>query len=95
MTAYLIARVEVSDPQSYAEYTKRIPDAIAAFGGWFVVRGGARVTLEGPEETRRLVVIAFPSMERLKAFWDSAAYADAKRFRLGAAQLEAVAVEGV
>lgn len=95
MAAYLIARVEVTDPTRYAEYASRTPEVIAAFGGRFIVRNGAKATLEGPEETRRLVVIEFPSMARLQAFWDSAAYAGVRERRLGAAVFEAVAVEGV
>ena len=49
----------------------------------FIARGGGMVTLEGPEETLRVVLIEFPSIERAKAFYDSAEYARTKRLREG------------
>ena len=52
--AYIIARVDVTDWDRYREYTKATPAAIAHFGGRFIVRGGEMLTLEGPEEMRRL-----------------------------------------
>lgn len=61
MPGYLIARVDVKDPQQYSKYTAVTPDAIARHGGRFIVRGGPVKTLEGPEENARIVVIEFPS----------------------------------
>jgi uncharacterized protein (DUF1330 family) len=95
MSAYLIARVAVHDPEQYKEYTALSPDALAAFGGKFIVRGGQSVTLEGPEETQRLVVVEFPSLEKAKACYASAQYQTAKAKREGAATMQMVVVEGV
>ncbi len=94
MTAYLIARVEVTDPVKYENYKALSPAALAAFGGRFIVRGGAHETLEGPEETRRLVVVEFPSLEQAKACYHSAQYQAAKAEREGAADMQMVVVEG-
>ncbi len=94
MAAYLIARVQVTDWNRYREYTKATPAAIESFGGRFIVRGGETVTLEGPEETGRVVVIEFPSLERAKAFYDSKEYLQARKLRAGAATGQFIAVEG-
>jgi uncharacterized protein (DUF1330 family) len=94
MPAYLIARVRVTDPEQYKEYTKLTPAAIAKHGGRFVVRGGAVSTLEGPSEQDRVVVIEFPSVERAKAFWDSPEYREAKAKRAGAATGQFILVDG-
>ena len=64
MTAYLLGRVEITDPERYKEYMKKTPGVIEKYGGKFIVRGGDVVTLEGAGETRRLVLIEFPSMEK-------------------------------
>ena len=95
MPAYVIARVEITDPIRYREYTQATPAAIARFGGKFIVRGGEVVTLEGPAETRRLVVIEFPNLDQAKAFYDSEEYGKAKALRRGAAVGQFLAVEGV
>lgn len=94
MAAYLIARVEVTDWSRYREYTKATPAAIARYGGKFIVRGGEVVTLEGEPESRRLVIIEFPSLEQAKAFYHSPEYSGVKSLRVGAAVGQFLAVEG-
>ena len=94
MPAYLIARVDVTDPEKYESYKERTPAAVAKFGGRFLVRGGDLVTLEGPAETRRIIVIEFPSLQRAQAFYESEDYQAAKKFRDGAAEAQFLAVEG-
>lgn len=93
--AYLIGRIRVTDPDAYRGYVTRTPAAVAAQGGRFIVRGGEVATLEGPDEDRRIVIIEFPSRDALDAFWNSDAYAEAKTFRLDAAEVEAIAVAGI
>ena len=95
MAAYLLARVEVTDWDRYKEYTKKTPEAIAKYGGRFIVRAGEMVTLEGPEETRRVVLIEFPSYEKAKEFYHSQEYQEAKKLREGAATGQFLAIDGV
>ena len=95
MTAYLLGRVEITDPDRYKEYMKKTPGAIEKYGGKFIVRGGDVVTLEGPGETRRLVLIEFPSLEKAKEFYYSEEYQEAKKLRAGAASGQFLAIDGV
>jgi uncharacterized protein (DUF1330 family) len=95
MPAYIIARIDVTDWDRYKEYVKATPGVIAKFGGRFIVRGGEKVTLEGPEETRRVVLVEFPSMEQVRAFYASAEYEAVRRLRIGAAEAQLIAIEGV
>ncbi|WP_423920536.1 DUF1330 domain-containing protein [Candidatus Poriferisodalis sp.] len=94
MAAYVITRINVTDPAQYEEYKKLSPGAAAAHGGKFIVRGGESVTLEGPIEDRRLVVLEFPDIDSAKAFYDSELYVQARAVRAGAAEFQMVAVEG-
>ena len=94
MAAYLIARVDVTDPDQYEEYKKLSPGAMAAFGGKFIVRGGQTETLEGDSETRRVVVVEFPDLESAKAAYNSDAYTHARSVREGAANMQMVVVDG-
>lgn len=95
MSAYLIARVNVTDPEKYKNYVALSPAAIATFGGRFLARGGETVTLEGPEETNRMVVVEFESLEKAQAFYDSDLYTAAKAERLGAAEGQFIIVDGI
>ena len=95
MAAYMIARINVTDMDRYNEYIKVTPGIIAKFDGRFIVRGGETVTLEGPEEKWRIVVVEFPDLEKAKEFYYSPEYTDAKKIREGAALAQFVAIEGV
>jgi uncharacterized protein (DUF1330 family) len=94
MSAYLIADVEVHDPAGYDEYRRGVLPLVLAHGGKFLVRGGANKVLEGPWSPHRTVVIEFPSMEALDAFYNDPAYAPliALRQRISSASL--IAVQG-
>ncbi|MEI7446397.1 MAG: DUF1330 domain-containing protein [Burkholderiales bacterium] len=94
--AYVIADVEVSDPERYRGYTALSPGAVAAAGGEFVVRGGRAEVLEGDWTPGRVVVVKFPSLDAARAFYDSALYVEARAKRAGAtSQFNLIIVEGV
>lgn len=95
MSAYVIARVQVTDPEQYAEYTSRTPAVIESFGGRFLARGGRTVTIEGPEAEARIVVLEFDTLGQAVACFSSDAYNEARQFRSGAAEMQLLAVEGV
>ncbi len=94
MSAYIIAFLEVSDKDRYAEYTKVTPGIIAQYGGKFIARGGKTETLEGPRGERRVVLLEFPSYEKALAFYQSEEYQQAKAIRTAAAEATLVIVDG-
>jgi uncharacterized protein (DUF1330 family) len=94
MSAYIVAHVDVKNVDAYREYMRHTPRVIQKYGGRFIVRGGEMVTLEGPEETLRLVVIEFPSMDQAKAFYGSADYTRVRRLREGGGIAKLVAIDG-
>lgn len=95
MAAYLVVYITVSNPEQLKKYQAVTPAAIAKYGGRFLVRGGPKVTVEGPEEQRRIVVVEFPTFKRAQEFWDSPDYRAAVELRKGAATFNAVIVEGL
>ena len=95
MSAYIIIRVNVTDMEQYREYTKHTPPAIEKYGGRFIVRGGDVVTLEGPIEKNRIVVIEFDSVEKAQAFYNSPEYQAAIQVRKDAAEASFIVVPGV
>ena len=95
MAAYLIADVDLTQPIGYEVYVEKVPAVIAAHGGRYIVRGGACEVLEGGGEAHRRVVLEFPTMAQLKAFWDSPEYLPLRALRERHAKSHIVAVEGV
>ena len=94
MAAYLIADVEVLDQEAYAAYGAQVPSTLEAYGGRFLVRGGASETLEGDWQPHRTVVLEFQDMAALKRWYDSEEYVAIKGIRLRAASASVMAVEG-
>ena len=95
MTAYVIATVNVTDPEKYKNYMALSPAAIAAAGGKFIVRGGNPKIMEGEWPRPRVVVVEFPTREAAEAFYTSTLYVAAKAEREGAAELSMIVVDGV
>ncbi|HKG90682.1 MAG TPA: DUF1330 domain-containing protein [Gemmatimonadaceae bacterium] len=95
MPAYIIVQISVRDPDTYERYKLLTPPSIAAYGGRYIVRGGATETLEGSWSPRRLVVLEFPSVERARAWWGSPEYAGAKALRQQCADTEMLLVDGL
>jgi uncharacterized protein (DUF1330 family) len=94
VAGYVIAEVDVTDPQAYEEYRKLVPATVERYGGRFVVRGGAVEPLEGGWQPKRLVVIEFDSLEQARNWYRSPEYAPAMALRHEAASSRVVLVEG-
>ena len=95
MAAYVMVDIEVTDPAGYEEYRKLAAPAVAAFGGKFLVRGGATTTLEGSWRPKRVVLLEFPSVQRAQAWWASEEYRAARALRQRTAITNMVVAEGI
>ncbi|MCZ8110780.1 MAG: DUF1330 domain-containing protein [Betaproteobacteria bacterium] len=94
--AYLIVESQITDPERFKAYMALAPEAVKAFGGEYLVRGGRLHVLEGDWQPPRMTVLRFPDFESAKALYDSPAYVQARAARDGAtAMFNMVVVEGV
>ncbi len=95
MTAYVVAHVEVLDPEGYRAYPQLNTPLVERFGGHFVARGGQVEKFEGDAGPYRLVVIEFPSMDAARAWYHSPEYQEIARIRQAHAHTHLLAlVEG-
>ena len=76
----------------YRQYQARVEPLVAAHGGSLCASGVDLEVLEGSRDGRRLIVFEFPSMDAIRAFWNSPEYAGLKALRAGAAQVDVWAV---
>ena len=95
MAAYLHATLEITDAALYEQYRAAVPALIARYGGRYLVRGGAVQVLEGGAAAARQVILEFPDMAALQAWYRSADYAPLIALRQRAARGTLVAIEGV
>ena len=95
MAAYVYGDIEITDPAGYEEYRRLVPEIIARHGGKYLARGGAVSVLEGDARPGRQVILEFPDMDRLLAFYHSPEYQRLKAIRQRCSMGCLVAIEGV
>jgi uncharacterized protein (DUF1330 family) len=84
MTVYMVAQVEILDPEQWERYKEIAAREIARHGGRYLARGANPEVAEADwkqPENLRINMVAFPSMEQAHAWYDSPEYAKALAFR--------------
>ena len=96
MAGYILVEVSgITDQETYAEYRKMVMPTLEAFGGRFLVRGGAPETLEGDWQPGRMVLLQFDSVTRAKEWWGSDLYRPARDKRQSVSSARMIVVEGI
>jgi uncharacterized protein (DUF1330 family) len=91
---YWIVEATIQNPDQYKKYIEADSPVFEKWGGTLLVRGGESTTLEG-HSLQRHVVIEFDTYEKALECYHSDEYQAARQFRLGAADMNLVIVEGV
>lgn len=95
MAAYIVAHLDVTDPDTFERYREAVAPLIDRFGGRYRIRGGYTDVLEGEWDVPRLVVIEFPSREAARLFYDSPEYQQILPLRTSASRGAVAIVDGV
>ena len=95
MAAYIIATIEVTDPEKFEVYRGQVPATIEKHGGRYLARGGEVSVVEGDQPERRTVVLEFDSLEKAKGWYYSDDYAGPKELRIASTISNVMIVEGV
>jgi uncharacterized protein (DUF1330 family) len=75
MAAYLIVEHIITDPAMFDDYRTRVAPMIAKHGGRYLTKGGSHKLPEGGHwKPERVVIIEFPDMQALDAWYTSAEY---------------------
>jgi uncharacterized protein (DUF1330 family) len=84
MTVYMVAQVQVLDPEQWERYKEIASREIARHGGRYLTRG-ARPEVEEADwnqpEDLQINIAAFPSLRQAHAWYNSPEYAKALAFR--------------
>jgi uncharacterized protein (DUF1330 family) len=94
MAYYMVLEIEVQDPTAYADYVSRVPETVAKYGGRYLVRGGAVQPLIGGWQPERLVILEFPTRERMQEWNASAEYQELAAIRERSTRGRAIGVQG-
>jgi uncharacterized protein (DUF1330 family) len=94
MPAYVISEVEARDQAAMQAYRTLAAQTIALYGGRYLARGGAAEVVEGGPAPKTIIIVEFPTMERLRQWYASPEYAEALKLRQTALERRLMFVEG-
>ena len=100
---YLIGAIDVSNPEAYGkEFAPKAQITIKAAGGRFVAIGGSggalasgQVTAFDGEAPKRAVIIAWDSLEKAKAWYNSPEYQEVLKIGQKYGKFNTFAIEGL
>jgi uncharacterized protein (DUF1330 family) len=93
---YQVTEVDVVNPEAYAkDFAPKAAAAVKAAGGKFLAVGGKTTALDGDPPKSRIVISQWDSIEKIKAYRDSAAFKEIEPIRAKLAKVRTYAVEGV
>ena len=81
MPAYIVSRVQISDPEAMLIYQRDVVPIIHAYGGRYLMRGTEVEALEGTWEHQLMVILEFPTREAALDWYHSHEYAPLKAHR--------------
>ena len=90
-----VYQVTEIDAPNLETYLRKAQAAIKAAGGKYLVAGGKTTAIEGDPPKSRITIQQWDSVEKIKAFRDSAAYKELQPLRDKLAKFRTYAVEGI
>lgn len=93
MTAFFIVTATVKDPQKYQAYAQGVGPTLSAFGGKALRRGKAARALSGDLDHQSVVIVEFPDVAALDAWYASDEYQALIPLRTEAADMTITAYE--
>ncbi|MEM8774797.1 MAG: DUF1330 domain-containing protein [Pseudomonadota bacterium] len=94
MTAYVIARITVTDPNDYQNYASQTVALAEKAGGRFLVKGGHQTQVEGNSRERH-VLIEFPDHETALNWYNSPEYQRILPIATSSSERDIVIVDGM
>ncbi len=94
MGGYFVLQIEWNSDGARKQYVERLGDMIEKHHGEFIVASRDYRVAEGTWRPGLLIVIKFPTIQDLSAWYDSEEYQSVREFRLQNSKSDAVITEG-
>ena len=92
---YVIAQLNVTNPEDYKEYVTKVTPIVEKFGGEYLVRKGEHQCVEGENKYPRIVIIKFPSYDKALEWYNSEEYKPIRQIRLNNSEGSNIIIKGV
>jgi uncharacterized protein (DUF1330 family) len=94
MPAYVVAKLTITDPETYALYGAGFMQIFAPYGGKVLSVDEAPEVIEGAWPCTRTVLLEFPTKDSMRAWYRSADYQALARYRFAASSADIVMLQG-
>jgi uncharacterized protein (DUF1330 family) len=94
MSGYVIANIDVKNPEAYKEYIDKVKPIVEKFGGEYLVRNGEYKVIDGEWKYPRTVIIKFPTYEKALEWYNSEEYQPVKPIRLANSVANGIIIQG-
>jgi len=95
MPAYYIGEHIVTNLPIFNDYLAEVIPMIERFGGRYLTKPGTHEVLEGDWKPNRVVIVEFPDMASIRAWYGSPEYQPLIAMRQGAATDVMIMLEGL
>ena len=94
MSGYVIANIDVKNPDAYKEYIDKVKPIVEKFGGEYLVRAGKYKVIDGKWNYPRTVIIKFPTYKKALEWYNSEEYQPVKPIRLANSVANGIIIQG-
>lgn len=91
--AYVVGHITVKSLTMWDEYRSKVPETLAAWGGELVFRGKQVAVLSGENPYADIVVVRFPNVAAVNAWFSSPGYQSLIPLRQQAADVVLISYE--
>lgn len=95
MTVYLIAQIQIHDPERYSQYGDGFMDIFSSYAGKLLSVDESPNVLEGEWDFTRTVLLEFPSEQEARAWYDSPEYQALVQHRFAASDANITMVKAL
>jgi len=93
MAAYLLALVNIKNPEKWKQYVESVPATLAPFGGKLLMRGAAAQGHGNEAKFKNMALLEFTDQPSIVSWHDSVAYQELISGRNEGAEVRLVSYE--
>ncbi len=95
MSVFMLVEARTIDLEKYSQYISQVSRLVVQYGGRYLVRGGKITPLGNDWNPERIIILEFPSEERIREWLSSPEYKAIAPLREAGAETRAVLLEGL
>ena len=96
MSAYMVVSAKIYNSYKFSEYGKAMEKLIKSYNGEYLAKGNIADILEGHfDESRKVLIAKYPSVERIHKMWNSKEYKLVKKLRENIADVDVIVINGL